>query len=372
MSNLYYWSGYDTKNQHRHGVSTLKNSFPKGIVVSETQRIPINAHIRKQALQWLKQLLCLFQAHSQKESFTLLTQSIEPLLAALTETIHAYLSQGLLLNEALRQLPTLFDKKVCDWIQIGEQSGTICKLGLCAIEATIRRKSIKKTIYQQLTYPTLIFASSLLLAVIMLTTLIPSMQDVYLDMNQAIPPLIHLALSFRAHLSIIGFTMASLVMISALFLLTPFSKPIVHSLLMRSKHYQEHVLGEWLMLLSECLNASISLQKSILYTQPSLPKTWHNHLNYLVTSLQQGELLSKALSQFPASSVMLCESIRIAESNHTLPETLSTMAAELHQSLHDKRERFIALLQPCLMAVIALFIGSLFYLMYQPMLGIGL
>ena len=372
MANLYVWIGHDSNHTPHRGISLSHKNIPKHLTHIETNKIYANAHTQKKALRWLKELLNLLETYSLKEALLLLVESLDLFQACLSETIHASLSQGRLLSCTLQQWPMLFKKNLCDWIRIGEQCGSISPLGLQAIENSLKKSHLKKRIIRQLTYPAIICISSIGLGVFILHTLIPSIQSLYLDMNQHLPPLLKAALSLKEHLFSIGLNSCLLLTATPFFLMSPTGKKVLHHLLSHSRHYQRHVLSSWLTLLSECLSARIPLQESLLYTKQSLPQAWQLSFDKLAAALHSGKPLSQAIVHFPSCSALMRESIRIAEYNHTLPSTLKYLASDLANSLHESRARCIAFLQPTFMLIVSLLIGTLFYVMYQPILRMGM
>jgi|GEM_PF-1790650 len=372
MASFYVWIGHDINHKKHRGLSLSKKDTPKHLTLTETKKVPVNKYTQKKAMTWLKELLKLLETHSLKEALFLLIESLDLFQACLSETIYTSLSQGRLLSCSLKQWPMLFQKTLCDWIRIGEQCGSLSSLGLEAIENSLNRSRLKKKVIRQLTYPAIILISSIALGVFILHTLIPSIQNIYLDMNQQLPSLLKAALYVKDHLFVIGLSACVLMATSTLFFMSAPGKYLLRYALAHSHHYQLHVLSSWLTLLSECLSATISLQESILHTKQSLPQAWHTPFEKLIVSLQSGAPLSQSVAHLPSCSAFMCESIRIAEHNHSLPSTLKELASELVESLHESRSRWIALLQPALMIAVALFIAGLFVLMYQPIVRMGL
>ena len=129
------------------------------------------------------------------------------------------LRRGEALHEAITNCPYKFPEFFINMVKVGEDSGNLGEVYNNLSTYYYKKSKLSKKLIEVAIYPTFVFVFSIFLAMILLTTVVPSMLDMILSMGGDLPlTKITLAVSFLTNNFgyIVAFILATMVILKVL------------------------------------------------------------------------------------------------------------------------------------------------------------
>ena len=299
--------------------------------------------------------------------------------------IYKQLKRGESFSQCLRSEKNLFSMEFINLIRVSERTGdfnlalkTICQQLEDQIE--LRRK-----IQQAMSYPIITLASSCLLVIVMMIWVVPVFKDVFAHFQAELPAptkaLIQ-ASSWFEELSIeITITLASLAgLFSFAWIKLPrlqkycdrmsFTIPIVGQLLRLA------TLTYWCRTLGHLLKSGLPLPDALRVTAQS-SNHWlsHDFSAEIFKHLTRGWSLGDAIVRTDPKRLLFdletLQLLRIASESGALAEMLQRRASILGSQLSNRLNTLSQSLEPLLIIIVGLIIGSLVIILYLPIFNLG-
>jgi protein transport protein HofC len=316
------------------------------------------------------------------QGLTILLQECKNLIwrCVLTDLIQK-ISQGESFSTALKRYPRLFSPLFCQLITVGEQTGQLeicCQLLIARLEQqTVLHKKIQKA-YR---YPLIIASVTILVILLMLVVVLPEFKQVYSAFNASLPLLTQWVLSSSDFLINHGvlLLMTSSVLVSIYFWLRS-RFPVLHakeqSLLLKLPLFKKitiyqntsqifHIL---FMTQKAGLTLTAGLECAVDATSHSLFITGIKNIH---RQIQQGIPMSDALSKEDYFPPLCKQFIIIGEESGELELFLGNLAIWYQEQFISYADKLVQLLEPALMLIMALVVGTLLLAMYLPIFQLG-
>ena len=299
--------------------------------------------------------------------------------------IYKQLKRGESFSQCLRSEKNLFSMEFINLIRVSERTGdfnlalkTICQQLEDQIE--LRRK-----IQQAMSYPIITLASSCLLVIVMMIWVVPVFKDVFAHFQAELPAptkaLIQ-ASSWFEELSIeITITLASLAgLFSFAWIKLPrlqkycdrmsFTIPIVGQLLRLA------TLTYWCRTLGHLLKSGLPLPDALRVTAQS-SNHWLSHdfsaeiFKHLTRGWSLGDAIVRTDPKHSLFDLETLQLLRIASESGALAEMLQRRASILGSQLSNRLNTLSQSLEPLLIIIVGLIIGSLVIILYLPIFNLG-
>ncbi|MBU3540666.1 type II secretion system F family protein [Polynucleobacter sp. UB-Tiil-W10] len=299
--------------------------------------------------------------------------------------IYKQLKRGESFSQCLRSEKNLFSMEFINLIRVSERTGdfnlalkTICQQLEDQIE--LRRK-----IQQAMSYPIITLASSCLLVIVMMIWVVPVFKDVFAHFQAELPAptkaLIQ-ASSWFEELSVeITITLAILAgLFSLAWIKLPglqkycdrmsFTVPIVGQLLRLA------TLTYWCRTLGHLLKSGLPLPDALRVTAQS-SNHWLSHdfsaeiFKHLTRGWSLGDAIVRADPKRLLFDLETLQLLRIASESGALAEMLQRRASILGSQLSNRLNTLSQSLEPLLIIIVGLIIGSLVIILYLPIFNLG-
>jgi len=299
--------------------------------------------------------------------------------------IHQQLKKGESFSHCLRSQKNLFSMELINLIRVSERTGdfnlalkTICQQFEAQIE--LRRK-----IHQAMSYPILTLGSSCLLVIVMMIWVVPVFKDVFDHFQADLPAptkaLIQITSWFEQYWLGIVCAISSLFgAFSLAWLRIPglqkicdrfsFSIPLVGQLLRLA------TLTYWCRTLGHLLKSGLPLPDALRVTAQS-SNHWLSHdysaeiFKHLTRGWSLGDAIHKADSRKILFDLETLQLLRIASESGALSEMLERRASILSAQLSNRLSTLSQSLEPLLIIIVGLIIGSLVIILYLPIFNLG-
>jgi type IV pilus assembly protein PilC len=299
--------------------------------------------------------------------------------------IYTQLKKGESFSQCLRAQHNLFSMEFINLIRVSERTGdfnlalkTICQQLESQIE--LRRK-----IQQAMSYPIITLTSSFLLVIIMMIWVVPVFKDVFAHFQAELPTptkvLITASSWFEEFYIGIAAILASLVGLFGLaWLKLPklqkrcdrisFCIPMIGQLLRLA------TLTYWCRTLGHLLKSGLPLPDALRVTAQS-SNHWlsHDFSAEIFKQLTRGWPLGDAIVRADPKHVLFdletLQLLRIASESGALSEMLQRRATILGSQLSNRLNTLSQSLEPLLIIIVGLIIGSLVIILYLPIFNLG-
>ena len=301
-------------------------------------------------------------------------------LQAIIGQLHQDVQQGQALSAACEKCDDLFDKSHIAMIAIGEKSGTLDQ-NLEHIQNSLAfRKKISSQIKKAMTYPLfLLFTLALALAFLFIVVM-PNFISMYDDFGAQLPQATRILIFITHHihfvtLGLVGLAMGTIFAFKYLYT-TPTGKTALDtftlSLPLIGGFIKAKAVAVTSRMLSTLLKAGVPLVSALEITATSQAN--HKIAEQLHTVRQDviaGEALHTALEShalFPDISIKIIEA---GEYAGCLDDMLNEIANFHEEKLEKQLSTLTSLIEPGLILLVGLLIGSVIVAMYLPIFSIS-
>lgn len=333
--------------------------------------------------QFARQLATLLQAGIallQSLEVIARSQPTSPLHSVALQ-IKSRVEAGHALHQALRD-QAVFDDLFCHLVQVGEMTGGLDVL--LQRVATHREKSeaLRQALRSAMVYPLTVAIVASLVTALMLIWVVPAFAAVFESLGAALPYLTRCVMALSAALQqqgsmILLLLIATVVLCRVCLLRKGRWQHLWQSLLLRlpwvGRLVRHACLARWTRTLATLLGAGIALTEGLAAVASGV-----GNMHYAVatqqlhTQLMQGQSLTQALSQHPRLfEAMLVQMCDIGETSGTLDNMLDKTADHFETRVSQTLARLSVLVEPVMMVLLGLLIGTLVLALYLPLFELG-
>ena len=388
---LWQWRGLAADGQAQSG-TLWANHRPAVLIALQQQRITVVSLKRRSVntAQWqaqhtcavISQLATLLQAGlTLSDSLALLAQQ-HPVAQwrALLDTLAQRLAQGVSLSEALQQWPQAFPPLYLAMIRTGEITG---KLEHCCLELARQQKAqlqLAAKVKTALRYPLIILSLAVLVVTAMVGFVLPEFTAIYRTFNTPLPTLTLAVMAAAA------FVEQSFIPLLLLFLLPvalsamlknhpPWQRMrqrILLAIPVMGKLARGQMLSQIFTVLALTQRAGIAFLQGLETVEETLSCPWWREvITRLHQDVAQGSAIWQAMENSQVFTPLCLQLVRTGETSGALDEMLENLARHHNESTQTLAENLTSLLEPVLLVVTGLIIGTLVVAMYLPIFHLG-
>lgn len=391
----YLWQGIDRKGNKIKGQQIAAHSDI------------IQAELRRQGIQRIKiykQTTSFFSFKKiTPDDVTLFSQQIATLLKAdipLTQTLNViihsskkllfkniieqikqHIESGHSLTNALEQHPKYFPKLYCHLIAAGELTGNLDIMFTKVANYREKAYQLKAKIKKALVYPCAVIFIAIIVTIALLIFVIPQFAILFTSFGAQLPLATRLVIKVANFLQHdIGLMLSFIILIVVSFVMAkqyvprfnyivhrfqlalPFAGSILQkSCIARCTHTLATTLAAGLGLI-ESLQASANTAGNLIYTQA---------FTQAQNEILKGHTLHKALQNTKIFPALVLELVAIGEESGTLENMLNKVGDIFTEDVDNKVAHLSTLLEPIIIIVLGIVIGSLVIAMYLPIFELG-
>ncbi|MDY1037006.1 protein transport protein HofC [Lelliottia sp. CFBP8978] len=299
---------------------------------------------------------------------------------ALLSSLAEDLSEGCAFSEALKKWPDAFPPLYVSMMKTGELTG---KLEECCRQLAQQQKlqhQLSAKVKKALRYPMIILILAVVVVLAMVTLVLPEFAAIYKTFNTPLPVLTQLVMGF-----------ATFVHEQAVALiLTVFLPAIMMRYLKRhpgwQRLYQRFVLripimgslvrgqklGQIFTILSLTQRAGIAFLQGLESSQESVEGVyWQEVLKGVRERVAQGAPVWSSLSEAEVFTPLCIQLVRTGEVSGALDTMLANLAHHHNEQTFQHADNLASLLEPLLLIVTGVIIGTLVVAMYLPIFHLG-
>lgn len=303
-------------------------------------------------------------------------QSANKKMREICATLQTDISQGKTLAQSMEKFKDIFSSLFISMVHAGEESGNLSN-SLKAIALQMDRTyTLQKKIKGAMIYPSVIMFAMVVIAILLLTYVVPTLTKTFLELNIKLPAstqfIINISDLIRNHGIIVLIVLIAL----ALLFMKWFKgsgKPLWHRLITRLPLFGELVRevnsARTARTLSSLLSSGVNVVESVNITIDVLQNVHYKNVLISVNEhIKKGEPIStvflEAKKLYP---VFVGEMVAVGEETGKLPEMLLGVANFYEDDVDQRTKDMSTIIEPILMIIIGSAVGFFALSMISPM-----
>lgn len=295
---------------------------------------------------------------------------------ALLQNIADDLSEGSAFSGALQKWPNVFSPLYVSMVKTGELTG---KLEECCHQLAQQQKSqqqLSAKVKKALRYPTIILTLAVLVVLAMVTLVLPEFAAIYKTFNTPLPWLtqkvIGLATFIHSYaLELIGLLLLSITAAYALRNHPRWQEILLHVPVMRPLARGQK-LGQIFTVLSLTQRAGIAFLQGLENVEETVEsRYWQSKIRGVREDIEKGLPVWSSLQKAAVFTPLCIQLVRTGEISGSLDVMLANLARHHTEQTFQLADSLAALLEPLLLIVTGVIIGTLVVAMYLPIFHLG-
>lgn len=367
---------HDIKNEGAEIVS-LKEIRPKGSgKFSFSFRKSIKVH---ELITFARNLGSMIEAGlSVSRALTVMErQTTNASLKTVLNNLNTEISQGKTLSDSMAKTPKIFNTLFIAMVKAGEESGTLANsLKTIALQMD-RSYVLQKKIKGALMYPSVILGLMVIIAILMLTYIVPTLMKTFTEMKVALPWSTQLIVTVSNLLREHGFIVLGVVIV-LFFIIRFWVKTKTGSRVVDLSITRIPVIGELVRevntartarTMSSLLNSGVAIIESVRITSEVVQNIHYKKvLAQVEENIKKGAPISVVFEQNPRLyPVFIAEMIAVGEETGKVGEMLLGVATYYEDDVEQRTKDMSTIIEPFLMVFIGLAVGFFALSMISPM-----
>ncbi len=293
-------------------------------------------------------------------------------IGTLATRVRALVRDGVPLSASLRQASPAFDELYCNMVAAGENSGALDDIMDRQARHLRLMEAVQAKVVGALIYPAFLISAGGALALVMVTYLLPKLASLLTGSGKEPPFMIKVSLALSDLLKnywwALGIALGCIVMLLFALRKTPGFQSWWHRVLIKMPGIRDITRARFELQFFETLGSLLRGGVPLIHALELVRRAVTNlHLKHALGQaealVQEGASLSHAMKKTQALDSQAIDVIRIGEDTGHLAVVLGKAAARMDTQLTRTIERVTALIQPCLLLIMAALVGTLVYTM---------
>jgi len=390
---LFRWQAVDSRHQLHEGESLAADEARLLRQLAEQDLLPVSWRRartwRARHWKWQQKIDLVRQLATLLKAGLPLAQGLALLSQGHTHTgwrllLHALRLQvvsGVPFSQALSQWPQIFPPLFCALMQVGELTG---QLDVCCAQLAdqqARQRYLWNKVVKALRYPLFILLVAVAVSAGMLLFVLPEFVSVYASFNAPLPAFTAAVMALSTGLQRWGgwfliLLIAAAMGWQALRRRSPAWQRWEQRLMLRlpllSDLWRGSQLSQIYAVLQLTQQAGITLLQGLQAAEATLTtRLWRDAMLELQQHIAQGRPLHQALREHALFTPLCMQLVHVGEEAGALDIMLARLAEWHEAQTLSLADALAASLEPAMMVVIGVIVGTLVIAMYLPVFGLG-
>ncbi|RAU36302.1 protein transport protein HofC [Enterobacter sp. ECC-175] len=329
-----------------------------------------------------RQLATLLQAG------LMLTESLEmqarqhplPHWQALLQRLADDLREGCSFSDALGKWPATFSPLYVSLVKTGELTG---KLETCCRQLALQQKNqqrLRAKVKKALRYPLIILGLAAGVVLAMVTLVLPEFAAIYKTFNTPLPALTQAVMGFAAFIQDYAFALFVMLFLSGFTLYGLRQRPrwqrLAQRMLLRlpvmGALARGQKLGQIFTVLSLTQQAGIPFLQGLVSAEETVDSLyWREKLGDVYRHIEGGAPVWSSFQKASVFTPLCIQLIQTGEASGALDVMLENLARHHMDQTFEQADGLAAVLEPLLLIVTGVIIGTLVVAMYLPIFHLG-
>ncbi len=284
-------------------------------------------------------------------------------------------------STALKKYPLIFDELFSSLVAAGEQSGALETMLSRVATYKEKTEAIKKKIKKALFYPIAVLMVAFIVSAILLIKVVPTFKKLFDGFGAKLPDFTLMILALSDFLRANGIFIAIGIVGSVTFLLRFYYtnarfRHTVQRLLLKlpviGDIIHKESIARFARTLATTFAAGVPLNEALVtVANASGNIVYHDAIVIIKDSISTGQKLQVAIQRTGIFPIMVVQMIAIGEESGSLEQMLEKVANIFEEEVNLKVDALTSLLEPLIMLILGVIVGSLVVAMYLPIFKMG-
>lgn len=304
-------------------------------------------------------------------------ESMKSIIVAIKNNI----ASGTNLADALSQYPSSFSPLYCNLVRAGEKSGTLDKVLKQLGKYLESTQALKRKIKNALIYPISIVVIALSVSLILLLFVIPEFQKLFTSSGVPLPLVTRSVISFSHFLRETWW----IILLGIILLIWGYKTILrknekfaylIDSLKLKlfiiGPILQKSIIARFTSTLAITLSAGLPIvdsMKAMINIMGN--RVYAQGVKKISEELTSGHQLSHAMAETKIFPSMAMQMVSVGEVSGELPKMLNNVADYYQEEVDDIANNLSTLLEPIIIVVLGIIIGTFVVAMYLPIFKLG-
>ena len=282
--------------------------------------------------------------------------------------INASLEQGVSFHEAL-SVSEVFPKYVIDMIEIGETTGKLEEV-LKALSTYYRREdSIRNSIKNAVTYPIIMIVLMFVIIFVMIAKVLPVFQQIYGELGSQLTGVAGAFMRFSMVLNRYMLVIVLLLAVAVVALVFFFKSN--HGKRFWQKKTLALATGRFANCMSLAMSSGLDTDQGLLFAEQLVDNPYmEQRIQTCREMIASGKSFAEAILSTHIFDRIYVSMISIGFRTGTLDEVMAKISEEYEDAIENRIAKFIAILEPTLVIILSVVIGSVLISFLLPLIGI--
>lgn len=304
-----------------------------------------------------------------------------PSMQKLISSIRTDISGGKTLAETFSQYPKQFSNLYCSLVKAGEKSGTLDKILNRLAGYLEKTETLKRKIRKAMIYPIAILSVAFIVSGILLIFVVPQFEAMFTSFGAQLPFFTRMVVNLSKFLR--SYWWLFLIVIVGLVMLWRTTLRYNEAVLDRIDRWmlkfyiigpvlQKGIIARFTRTLSTTLEAGMPIVESMKSMAPVMGnRIYTRAVLRMCDDLNSGHNLSSSMVATNLFPNMVVQMISVGEASGRLSDMLNKVADFYEEEVNSIVDNLSSLLEPLIMLVLGVVVGSFVVAMYLPIFKIG-
>lgn len=309
-------------------------------------------------------------------------QTKHPALQKILQGMCESVEGGSTFSEALAQFPKTFDNLYINMTRAGEAAGSLEQSLNRLAEFLEKAQKIKSKVKSAMTYPVVVLVVALSLTGFLMVTVIPKFETLFTDMlgkNAQLPSItrfvVGLSHNFAESALPIIAAIALIIVLVKILARTPQGKIVFDAIKLRIPVFGDVIrkssVGRSTRTLGTLMQSGVPVLQALDIVRDTAGNAVISRaFQRIHDAVKEGENMTpsmEASKQFPA---MVVSMVDVGEETGALPDMLNRIANTYDGEVDDAVEAMTSIIEPLMIVVLAVIVGTIVIAMFQPLTAI--
>ena len=269
------------------------------------------------------------------------------------------LRSGSSLSDAMN-LTRSFPSLVINMVYVGENTSSLGKIFNKLSDYYIKKRKTRSKIIEAMAYPIILLVTSIFIINFLIINVIPSFAEIFSDNNNLLPLPTRILLGFSNFIykNYLFIILGILLVVSIALIYHKKHPKTFHSFLLKSSYYKMTKSMNLSFNMDLLIGSGLTVDRSLeIISKMEKNLSLKEKYQEILTKLKSGDHLYKSFQEAGVFSNILLSMIRVGEESSNLKEIFSIMSSYYEEELNSRNQKFLGLMGPILIIIMALIIG---------------
>jgi len=309
----------------------------------------------------------------------ILAEQVEnKLLVKVLKEVKENIESGSTLAEAFSKHPKVFSNLYISMIKAGEIGGVLDEVLSRIADLVEKEYALRQKVKSAMTYPLFVLSAAVLMAIFLLTFILPQFATVFQSFGAKLPALtmglITLTRLFNRFWYVFLIVIVALVFALSAYTKTPTGRMNFDKFKLKAPIFgvilRKTAIVRFTQTLSTLIKSGVPILEALQVSSESIGNAV---VALAVTNakarIKEGQSISIPLAESGVFPPMVTQMILVGEESGELENMLINIATFYNQEVERAVERLTSVIEPIMMAFISLIIGTMIIAMYLPIFG---